>query len=152
MEDLPEGERMTYIDPPPAPEPGEAGGLRAKDLKNRVVILRATGTGEDDSVRDKNDRPWRWTETDVWVIDRSGIELHETGLRVSWWRVQDQLKQAGESFVAGRVTEQEDRSIILAPVTGAAREVLAAVMPQVIATTQATTAAQDEPPVGEEPF
>lgn len=123
---------MSFIDPPPAPEPGE-GSIRAKDLRNRVVVLRATGTGLDEAVLDKNGKPWTWVTCDVWVIDRAGIELAESGLRVSWWRVQDQLKQAGESFVAGRVSEQEDKSVILTPVTGTAREVLEQVMPEILA-------------------
>lgn len=123
---------MSYIDPPPAPEPGEAL-LRAKDLRNRVVVLRATGHGIDESKPDAKGNPWTWITCDVWVIDRAGIELHEQGLRVSWWRVQEQLKQAGESFVAGRVMEQEDKSVILVPVTGQARDVLESVMPEIVA-------------------
>ncbi len=143
---------MSFIDPPPAPEAGEGSGIRAKDLKNKVVVLRRTGEGRDDTIRDKNDRAWVWTEADVWVIDRAGIELHESGLRVSWWRVQEQLKQAGDSFVAGKIVEQEDRSVILAPVAGAAREVLEKVMPEIIATPDSAQNQPEDDGFGDEPI
>lgn len=134
---------MTFADPPPPPEPGEQN-LRAKDLKNRVVVLRATGTGIDESKPDSRGRPWEWTTCDCWLIDRSGIEHYEPNLRISWWRVRDQLKEADGKFVAGRVTEQDDNSITLVAVTGAARQVVTDVMPEIVATAKATSG--EEPP------
>lgn len=127
---------MTFIDPPQPPEAGE-GGLRAKELKNRVVVLRKTGTGIDESRPDSKGRPWEWTEADTWVIDRSGIEHFEPGLRISWWRVRGQLNEAGNNYIAGRVVEQEDNSIILAPLSGsdrdkAARKVVESVMDEIL--------------------
>src|SRR5262245_26840495 len=104
---------MTFTDPPAPPEPGEGGSLRAKDTKNKVVVLKATGTGLDESRPDSKGRPWEWTTCQAWVIDRSGIEHYEPELRISWWRVRAQLEEAGGKFVAGKVTEQEDNSIIL---------------------------------------
>lgn len=126
---------MTFTDPPAPPEPGE-GGLRAKELKNRVVVLQATGTGIDATKPDSKGRPWEWTECDTWVIDRSGIEHFEPGLRISWWRVREQLKDATGKFVVGRVVEQEDNSIILAALSGSdrdknARKVVESVMDQI---------------------
>lgn len=142
-----------FIDPPPAPEATDR--LRAADLKNRVVIFRATGQGSDPSHPDKNGRPWEWTTCEVWVLDRSGIELHETDLRVSWWRVREQLAAAGEgALVAGKVNENDDRSITLEPLSGDARNVAtktAESIGEYVPAGEAPSVPAGEAP-GEEPF
>lgn len=139
-----------FVDPPPAPEVTDR--LKAPDLKNRVVILRATGSGNDPEKLDKNGRMWEWTTCDVWVLDRTGIEMQDVDLRISWWRVREQLAAAGEGvLIAGKVTENDDRSITLSPLTGKAREVAGKVAGTISAAPPA-----DEPADGysadEEPF
>lgn len=130
------GELVTFVDPPAPPEPGETG-LRAKDLKNRIVVLRATGTGIDTERLDDAGRPWEWTTCDAWVIDRSGVEQHVSGLRVSWWRVREQLNAAGGNYVAGRVVQGSDNSVTLEAVVGPKREMLTSTMKEIIASVEA---------------
>lgn len=111
-------EHMNYVDPPDPPEEG-AAQLRAKDLKNRVVVLRPVSVGEWPARAAADGKPAQqaqaWIGCECWVIDGSEtFEQFEPEVRISWWRTVEQLKDCMGEFVVGRVTEQEDRSIILA--------------------------------------
>ena len=111
---------MTFVDPP---EPPEGGGLKANDLKNKVCLLRPVEIGEwpakpeerDESgnVTKKAQGPRPYYECDVWVLDRAGIVEEASGVRISWWRAVEQLKDSLGQFVLAMPVEQDDRSVIL---------------------------------------
>ncbi len=111
---------MSFADPPDPPDAGSS--LRAKDLKNRVVIFRPVSLGEwparpaTEDEDEKSAAPF--VVCDVWELDRSGVVQSATGVRVSWWRVVEQLRTLMGEFVAGKVTENDDRSITLVPLVG----------------------------------
>lgn len=136
----------TLVDPTPPPEPGEGNRLRARDLKNTPLILKPVREGNEPG---KDNKPWVYIECEVWTLDRQGVVAHETGIRFSWWRAVEQLKSQIGQYVACRPVEQDDNSIILTPLSGAAREVAEAAL--------ATLAApqvdgQDVSEFSEEPF
>ena len=109
---------MSIIDPPPAPEGGQH--LRGQDLKNRVCIIRPTVL---DTVEGKDGKPWTFVACDVWILDRAGIDIHDEGVRISWWKAVEQLKDNIGQLVACKPVEQADNSIELTPLTGEARAV-----------------------------
>jgi hypothetical protein len=109
---------VTAVDPGPAgPEP-----LRAKELKNRAVILKPIARGEEKS-KEPGDAPWVFAECDVWLLDRSGIERHETGVRISWKRVLPQLEDRYGQYVICRPKELDGGVVVLVGLEGDAREV-----------------------------
>jgi hypothetical protein len=115
---------MSYVDPPEA----EASGLRTKDLKNRVVVLKPTGTGEAEG---QDGSPWRWVLCDAWVLNPSGVEAHGEDLRVSWKRMRPQLEGLIGQYVAGKVVENDDNSITLIALSAEARKIVDRVMPEI---------------------
>ena len=130
------------------PEPGdEEPRLKAKNLKNRPLLIRPTDhrteTGQDG-------KPWEYVECDVWVLDRSGVEEEATGVRFSWWRARNQIKNAMGRFIACRPVEQDDNSVILVPLKDEARKVAGQVMADLqTAPAPSPTKADEE---GTEPF
>lgn len=117
---------MPVVDPPIPPEAGEAG-LRAKNLKNMPVIFRPIAMG----VAPKKEKPgqeYEFASCDVWTLDRTGVVETAEKVQVSWWRAREQLREMMGEFVACRPTEQDDNSVILAPLSGAARDVAATVV------------------------
>jgi hypothetical protein len=89
----------------------------------------------------------------VWVLDRAGIDIHDEGVRISWWKAVEQLKDNIGQLVACKPVEQADNSIELTPLAGEARTVAERVA--------ATIGVADDGPVsirpsayedGEEPF
>lgn len=151
---------MPLIDPPEPPEGGNR--LNPKDLKNVPMILRPTryDTIPGTKPNDKGEvKPWTFVECDVWTLDRAGILDQDTDVRFSWWRAVDQLKDQIGLLVACRPVAQEDNSVILAPLTGAARDIAESVLVQIEsevaaeATPRADPGPQDEvPPEQEPPF
>lgn len=143
---------MTIIDPPPAPE----GGNQAKpsDLLNQPILVRATGTGVWGEDSKSPGKPY--IVADVWTLDRAGIVEQHDGMWISWWKAVEQLKDNIGQIVACRPTKQEDNSIELTPLEGAAREV--AVTAAATLSLAAEVGATNEdiaPPAyadGEEPF
>ena len=117
---------MALSDPGVPPEAGTAGSrLRAKNLKNTPLILRPrevkSAEGRD---REGNPKMYDYMECDVWVLDRQGVVESDTGIRVTWWRALEQLKNARMgSLIACRPVEQDDNSVVLAALEGAARDV-----------------------------
>lgn len=115
------------IDPPAAPEPGEGGSLRAKDLKGHVCIFHPVGEGMWPAKPATDDKPAQdaspYIDCEVWRLDRAGIVDTSTGVRVSWWRAVPQLQPYMNQYVCARVVEQDDRSVILVPLEGEARSV-----------------------------
>jgi len=140
------------IDPPPAPETSETL-VRAADLKNRVLLLRPTGTGEWPA-RDDGKAPQAYVECDVWLLDRQGVESSATGVRFSWWRAVSQLQGAMGRYVACRPTERDDRSVELLPLSGTARDVAEKVADELSRndTEPSATPSQAGYATGEEPF
>jgi len=110
---------MPLVDPPPVPE-GGSNHLKAKDLKNKVVIIHPT---VHDTVPGKDDKPWEFVAGDVWVLDRAGVVETGEGVRFSWWRAVSQLKTVMGEYVACKPTELDDNSVELVPLSGDAREV-----------------------------
>lgn len=112
------------IDPIEPPEGSDF--LKAKDFKNKPVILQpvrfATEAGRIEG------KEWTFVECNVWELDRAGVVQEAENVRVSWWRAVAQLKDHIGSYIACRPVEQEDNSIILAPLTGDARDVAARVV------------------------
>lgn len=128
-----------FADPTPPPESsGEGPSMRAKDLKNQPLILRPT---KHDVTPGKDDKPWEFVEADVWVLDRSGVVAHASGVRFSWWKVREQLRTQIGQFVAGRPKEGDDNSVHLEALSGPAREVAVQAMKEI-----ATAATSDEAP------
>lgn len=139
---------VELIDPTEPPEATER--MRAADLKNRPVLLYpqryATEEGRDG-------KPWTFVECDVWTLDRQGIVDSGTEVRVSWWRAIEQLRNAIGSYVGCKPTEQEDRSIILTPLKGDAREVAAKVAAELGPRAAPTPAPEfTDDPFADEPF
>lgn len=128
------------VDPPPAPEGSPL--MRAADLKNRPVVLRPT---RYDSVEGKDGKPWTFVECDVWVLDRAGVVEHAAGVRFSWWKAVEQLRETLGDLVACKPVEQEDRSVELLPLTGEARAVAERVAAEITAADTAASVVSDEP-------
>lgn len=148
---------MAWTTTPPAPpEPSEGGGLRAKDLKNRVVVLRPTTTGSQvvQDKQTKEDRNWEFVVCQCWVIDGSDEpEVYEPELRIGWWRVKAQLEGEMGNYVVGRVVQQDDNSIILAPLDERRMAAVEKVKPQIEAQAASVTKAEDKADgFDEEPF
>jgi hypothetical protein len=114
---------MGYVDPPEA-----TAGLRPKDLKNRIVILKPSGVGEAEG---QDGNPWRWVLCDAWVLNPSGIEERGSDLRISWTRMRPQLEGLIGEYVAGKVIENDDNSITLVALSDEARRVVERVMPEI---------------------
>ena len=120
-------------DPGAVPEGGSS--MKAKDLKNQVLLLKPTGTGEwpaKDAEYDaegnvvneaKNAQPF--VVCNVWVLDRSGVVDTGQDVRFSWWKAVEQLKDKVGQFVGCKPVEQDDRSVALVALEGAARDVAA---------------------------
>jgi hypothetical protein len=99
----------------PGPEP-----LRAKELKNRSCIFKPTSRGKTEG-RDGSD--WTFVEADVWLLDRSGVERHEPGVRISWKRTLPQLDGKFGQYVPCRPKELDGGGVVLVGLEGEAREV-----------------------------
>jgi len=129
-------------DPGAVPEGGS--NMKAKDLKNQVLLLKPTGLGEwpaKDAEYDaegnvvneaKNAQPY--VICDVWVLDRSGVVDTGQGVRFSWWKAVEQLKDKIGQYVGCKPVEQDDRSVALAPLEGTGREVAAQVIKDIHST------------------
>lgn len=118
-----------FVDPPEAPE--AQASMKAKDLKGQVCLFKPTAIGEwpaQEASEGQKAKPAQpYVECDVWVLDRAGIVDEGTGVRVGWWRAVEQLKDSIGRVVGGKPTEQDDRSVILVPLSGEARDVAAKV-------------------------
>lgn len=116
-----------FVDPPAPPEVGETTSLRAKDLKGQVCIFQPVGEGEWPAKPATESKPAQspqpYIECSVWTLDRAGIVQHQDGVRVSWWRAVGQLREMMGQYIAARVVEQDDRSVVLVALEGAARDV-----------------------------
>ncbi len=111
---------------PPAPPEGGGSEMRAKNLKNQPIVIRADsmgiGKGKD---KDGNPTEYEYVSCTVWAFDRSGVTESDHNVQISWWRVREQLRNyvGGGMFIAGKPVESGDNSIILLPLEGAARDV-----------------------------
>lgn len=114
-----------FVDPPEPPDPD--AGMKAKNLKNRVCLFRPTAMGEWPAKEAEGDEKAKaaqpYVECDVWVLESEGVVEEGTGVRVGWWRAVEQLKDSLGKFVGGKPVEQDDRSVVLVPLSGSAREV-----------------------------
>ena len=133
------------LDPPTPPEPSQGDGdyIKAKDLKNLPIILRPVAVKELPG--NEEGKTWKFVECDVWILGAGGVEEQGTGLRISWWRAYEQIKNAIGRFIPCRPVEQDDRSVILVPLKGDTR----AAAEKVVAGLDSVTV-EDE--AGEEPF
>ena len=108
---------------PPGPEP-----LRVKEIKNRSCILKPTLRGKAESSREGGG-DWNFVECEVWLLDRSGVERHESEVRISWKRAFPSLKASSASTsCAGR------RNLITAAWSSSASRVKPAKSPSVSST------------------
>ena len=121
-----------FSDPGAVPEGGDR--MNAKNLKNQVLLLKPTGTGmwdakdavlnEDGSVKIEAQGPRPYVVCDVWVLDRAGVVEEGTGVRFSWWKVVEQLKEKMGRFVGGMpVIEPGGKARIFVPLDDTHREV-----------------------------
>jgi hypothetical protein len=114
--------------------------------------LRPTGEGEyparefDGKMR----AAAPYIECDVWVFDRQGVTQTGTEVRISWRRAVAQLDGLFGELVACKPVEQDDRSVILVGLTGAAREVASKIVAEIEGGDHAPE--QREYPPDEEPF
>ena len=133
------------LDPPTPPEPSQGDGeyIKAKDLKNLPIILRPVAVKELPG--NEEGKTWKVVECDVWILGAGGVDESGTGLRISWWRAYEQIKNAIGRFIPCRPVEQDDRSVILVPLKDQARKVAE----QVVADVE-SGAVEDE--AGTEPF
>jgi len=119
-----------FVDPPEPPEAGAS--MKAKDLKNKVCLFFPTAMGEwpakEATENEGAKAPQPYVECDVWVLDRAGVTESGSGVRVGWWRAVAQLKDSIGQYVAAKPVEQEDRSVILLPLSGEARDVASTVL------------------------
>lgn len=121
-------------DPVPPPEPGEGGStLRAKALKNRALILQPVSFHQDGKGKDRAGNPttYEYVKCNVWVLDRAGVETSDSGLQISWWRAREQLRQQMGELVACRPIEEQDNSVVLAPLQGVPREMAEKVVAEI---------------------
>jgi hypothetical protein len=98
----------------PVAPPAESSGLRAKDLKNRSLLVRPGEYHEEDG---RDGKPWKYFQAEVYVLDRSGIVEHGDGVRISWARTLNQLGDAAGEWIAVRPVE-DGNAVILEPLTG----------------------------------
>lgn len=120
---------MSLAQLPPPPEPGEASGLRAKQLKNQPIVLLPTGVGVGKGKdREGNPTEYEYINCTVWVLDRQGVTDSAEGVQFSWWRAREQLRDLIGQYVACRPVEQDDNSVILTELSGEALAVAAKVV------------------------
>jgi len=112
-------DRYDLEDPDPPPDAGEGSTLRAKDLKNKPLLIRPTAIGTDIG---KDGTEYEYVACEVWTLDRMGIEDHSTDVRFTWWRVKPVLREKMGHLIAARPVQQDDNSVILERLTGPARE------------------------------
>ncbi len=112
---------MTLAKPAPPPEATEGSSMRAKDLKNKPCIFHPTKEGEWPAREDMNGGAY--VACDVWVLDRQGVVEHGTNVKVSWWRCLDDLRAHMGGYLGGKPEQQDDNSVILAPLSDAAQKV-----------------------------
>jgi hypothetical protein len=137
-------------DPPDAPEPGAGGNfVKARDLVNQPVILLPLRLETDESKVNKDGSPWEFVTCHYWTLDRSGV-VADGEARVSWWRAKAQLRECIGQYVACRPTQQDDNSITLERLSGAAREVAAKAVASLSAPVEDDSQWDEEP--GSEPF
>ena len=128
---------MPLVDPPEAPEGG--GSIRAGDLLNKICLFRPESIGEwpareaetdeEGNVTRQASGPKPYVECSVWVLDRAGVIEEGEGVRVSWWKAFEQLKnQIGNYVGANPVKDQGSNAVSLVPLRGEAREVAAKVV------------------------
>jgi hypothetical protein len=103
----------------PSPPP-ESSGLRAKDLRNQALLVRAGEYREEKSGRD--DKPWCYYECDVILLDRAGKKQSASGVRISWSRTLAQLSEFVGEWMACRPVE-DGNAVVLEPLTGPDLEV-----------------------------
>lgn len=127
-------------DVPAPPEPGDGTRIKAADLKNLPVIWHpiSEGVWDDREVEEDGKKKIRkggpYVECSVWVLGPGGIDAHSDGVRVSWWRAQAQLKERMGGYLGAKAVEQDDRSVILTPLSAKALELAKSVMDEVRAT------------------
>jgi hypothetical protein len=100
----------------PVAPPPESSGLRAKNIKNLPCLIRPGEYKEEP--KGKDDDPWCYWSCEVVIFDGSGIKERADGVRISWARTLNQLKDAAGNWIAVRPVE-DGRSVILEPLTGA---------------------------------
>lgn len=144
-------------DVPAPPEASEGEFVKAADLKNLPVIWHPVSEGQ---WPEKDGKPGgTFVECSVWVLGVGGIEKHADRVRVSWWRAKAQLKERMGGFLGAKAIEQDDRSVILTPLSAKALELAKSVMDEVRATPAPAVEAVAEalggeaiPDDGSEPF
>ena len=133
---------MTFVDPG---EPGDAaaGGLRAKDLVNRPLLIRPYAKGTD--VGKEDGREYAFVLADVAVLGAAGVEEHSTGVRFSWKRAIPQLEARMGEWVGATPKAQEDKSVILVAFGDRGREAAARALPVVTRLFSNTTGPETGP-------
>lgn len=139
------------VDPMP-PAEGD-GGLKAKDLKNKplIVLPKRRGTEKGTQPDDNGDiKDWDYVECDVWVLDRMGVEESGKGVRFSWWKVLPGLESQIGLYVGVRPRQENNgNAVIFEPLTGSAREVAAKVVAELQAASGAVAPDPSEAPFTE---
>lgn len=116
---------MPLVDPPAVPEGGTGEFMKAKDLKNRVIIVQPTAVERKDGIDGK---PWEYVVANVWVLETHGVVEVGQNVRFSWWKAREQLRSMIGEYVACKPVEQDDNSVELIPLQGNAREVASGIV------------------------
>jgi hypothetical protein len=136
-------------------DPAEAGGLRSKDLYNRVVLVRPVEQGEDEG----EDGPYTFWTCDVAILNQAGVEEHSRGVRIGWKLIQKGLANRQGRWILAKAV-QKGNAWVLDPhvVPSAARQIAAGLRDEVEALFAGSAPAAAPAPTapayddGEEPF
>jgi len=143
-----------FGDPPVPPEPGE-GQFKAAELVGHLTVFKSAGEGEWPARDEEKDEAGKVTQRasgprpyvicDVWQLDRAGIVRSAGDVRVSWWRVVEQLRGASQPYVVGKPVKQEDNSVILVVPSDADRKIIELVKAEILDSVALTSEHSSEP-------
>jgi hypothetical protein len=105
----------------PVSEPGDAGGMRAKDLRGHACLIQPVGSEKEETGRDG--KPWSYFSCHVFRLDSDGIAEEGKDVRVSWGRVMKQLRDANGGWLAVKPVDADNNAVVLEALTGSELEV-----------------------------